>query len=454
MVQPDLVLGGGLGGLVAALRLKQIRPQSEVVLIESSSNLGGALRGCTAMGADFDLGTHIPQQTGIPAIDGLLEQSVPEDLLRRMPSRIGDRSGTMNGANLCVESGFPDLLGSNPSIAGEVVAHVLAGVKVSESTAIRGTPVRDVAERWFGPRATRESVLPLVAKLFGPIDGLSGFALELANLTRVRAADEPTWMAHRHDSAFRGRIAFPDQARLPVEYSHSRMSLYPLRGGSGAFVAGLVGLCNEAGVRILNGHRVVALDPESRRVDLSTGPERVTLAYRSLLSTLGPLLTIQLLRGEAMPGSDRVRYRLVHHLADPAPTPDACYLYDHELASPIFRVTCYRAFSGMPDDVRLTTEVLGRDDIPDVALASTIERRLIEAGVLRVGSTVRSEVMGVRGGFPVPSVETFRNYAAAADALRRYEGPELVVTGVGSDGSAFFQGEVLRHVHASLNRLA
>jgi phytoene dehydrogenase-like protein len=66
-----IVVGGGVCGLMAALLLKQ--SFKKVTIIEQSERVGGLFRSIKdELGAYYDMGSHIPNATGIEALDTLL----------------------------------------------------------------------------------------------------------------------------------------------------------------------------------------------------------------------------------------------------------------------------------------------------------------------------------------------------------------------------------------------
>lgn len=451
-----VVLGGGIGGLVAGLLLKRRDAGSEVTILEGSASLGGAMRGCSRMGEIFDLGTHILQQTGIPEVDSLVEASVHPDDLIRMPSSVGDFAGTFHGDSVRLETPYLDLLHADPVVAGSVVQHVVGGEIHAERRATgdpRSAPVSAVAEAWFGRDAAESFVVPLVGRLFGDRQLLSGFALELANLTRVRAADSGTWMAHSPSPWFRSRIAYPDQRSLPAKFRHARKSLYARNGNSGTFVDGLLRQCVAEGVRIETESRVQQIDLARRLIDVALGGDRRSIGYDRLVSTLGASVTAILLGEETPVEAERIEYRLVHHVLRHEARSEGCYFYDHDRQSPIFRVTNYGAFSGRSDDRRLTTEILGANDVADDRIGELVERRLVAVGLVDDGGFLNRVVDRQRAGFPLPTVETFARYRHSARKVATLEDGRFVVGGVGSSGTAFFQNEIVRDLYRRIDQL-
>lgn len=448
-----VVLGGGMSGLMAGLLAQRKCPNAKTLVIEASSRLGGVMAGGRAMGECFDLGTHIPQEIGIGAIDELFERALDPSSLQRMSSEVGDRAGTLVGERMFVDTSYLDLLHLNPEIAQRVVSHIVGKPQMDRSdphTPIRLQPAEEVARDWFGDYATRTMILPILRNWFGDTDSLSGFALELVNLTRLRVVDELMWLSHASSSSFRQRVAFPSQLCLPAEYRHNRKSIYPKYGSSLDFVKGLERLCAEQAVEISIRSRVKSIDLDSRRMKLERNDGQLEVGFRRLISTLGPVHTLPLVEGSPSLVIERCGSKIIHHVAKKPIKSELCYIYVYSAKSPVFRITNYRAFSGRSDDCRFTSELLAPETIGDEFAVMEADKVLQSSGLVEVGESLQSSIeLGV-AGFPSPKISTFVQFHLAAAQLAPLESDDFIVTGVGAQGTAFFQSEILRHLHLRL----
>ena len=73
-----VIPGGGIAGLFAALVVKDLRPDANVVVIDSENKLGGLLSELVHDGVSFDIGVHTFYETGFPEIDSLLFSITPD----------------------------------------------------------------------------------------------------------------------------------------------------------------------------------------------------------------------------------------------------------------------------------------------------------------------------------------------------------------------------------------
>lgn len=448
-----VVLGGGISGLIAALLVRESDSDGSIIVFESSERLGGAVAGSQFLGSDFDLGTHIFQETGVNRVDGLLRQAVGEANLNVMDSSEGDRAGTIVDDRIYQDTQYLNLSELNRDLAIHVVDHVTQGASSVEAlsfSGVRHRPIATVANSWFGRHTTDSILLPTISKWFGDPEPLSGFALELANLTRLQAANESVWQHHARSRWFRMRIAYPDQKRLPLEFRHTRKSLYPRYGSSQKFVDGLKKMCIFSNIKIATKTRLSHVDLVTRRASISGETLSGQLSFRRLVSTLGPLSTVSLIGGGTGVQADRVETRIVNHLLSSPTDSDLCYLYVHTRNTPVFRITNYRAFSGHSDDRRLTTELISPAQLTDDRVILEAEKILYGSGLLNGNSKVKSEIVPYPGGFPRPTVAMFGAYLAASRDLEPLTSDDFVVSGVGAAGSVFFQNEVLLHLHSKL----
>jgi ribulose 1,5-bisphosphate synthetase/thiazole synthase len=107
----QVIVGGGLAGLVAAATLLRQVPGKDILILEREVTLGGLLAGAhyPEQGLYFDRGTHLFRETGVTEIDALLQKMAGEENIRMFSSSQGGHAGAIYQGRLQHNSHFPDV---------------------------------------------------------------------------------------------------------------------------------------------------------------------------------------------------------------------------------------------------------------------------------------------------------------------------------------------------------
>lgn len=449
------IVGAGIGGLVAAWRLLQLRPDARITLIDRDTRVGGLLSGGIhgEAGIYFDTGTHIPQETGVEAVDGFLQSCVPpQDLIVYTPPS-GDVSGAVFAGIYQSNSHFPDLRG-HPTLTATADS-VRARVREhgSAQPLQRAAPLAQQLRDRFGADYADRVLLPRLSAMYGlAIEDLCAFALELPGVTRVIVDDLQTWIARAaDDQAYRAIVGVPDQAELPAAFRHGRRSYYSTRHGSSAFMSGAEETLRAAGVTFRLGARLEDVDTVANRVVYSDTAGRTGLDHDVLVLSAGIMPAASML-GHDLRGLefDRPLRHQVFHMILPEPAATAC-CYGYNLDDGAwYRFTNYHAFSGDPDDLRLTVEVLGEHEGEPEAIAARVRSDLFDKGLLRSGDGTLVGHVELASGFPRPSVKNFAALAGVRDAVTARLPANVMLGGVATGREVFFQNEVVMAIYNGL----
>ncbi|PKM28733.1 MAG: hypothetical protein CVV07_13405 [Gammaproteobacteria bacterium HGW-Gammaproteobacteria-11] len=452
----QVIVGGGLAGLVAAASLLPRMSGKDILILEREATLGGLLAGVhyPEQGLYFDKGTHLFRETGETEIDAMLQRMAGEESIRMFSPGQGGHAGAVYQGRLQHNSHFPDVRQhpDRQTMLDDVWGVVTGMQPIRPITTSES--VTEVALERFGEAYVNGVLSPILTQLFKrPASELAGFAALLCGLTRLVGYDQRDWLAHCGNERFRELIAVPDQREMPVSCANV-LRRYYFKGGTAGFVESAERYLAAQGVRIIRQTHELSCDIQSR-----------TIGWRDERGDAFQEEFTQLILGNGVVGAARqlnidlstfgferpILHRLVHmQLARPVES-DLCYFYAFDPGLDFFRVTNYRAFSGESDDRRITIEILANEHLADVELASVMEEQLGRIGICRPGSVLWSDVQRLHTGFPVPTVKNM-NAMRTLDAYLRQSLPAYVrLCGVGVDGGVFFQNEVIQNVFRTLS---
>lgn len=451
------IIGAGISGLVAAARATELCPGRRIVVIDQAERPGGLLSGTyyTDPVLYFDIGTHIFKETGRPEIDRLLRETVHKDDLIYMDQQTGDLSGAIYKGQLQTNSHFPDLRDKTDLSSVRKALRSLAVEGTPQLDMDRMRPLVEVSRARFGAAYTEQVVSPILAHVFDrPAADLATFSLFLPGITRAILDNAHEWHSHEGNDVYRALIAYPEQRSLPVSYRHGHGHFYTKRHGSNGVVQGLANHIASTGVELLMRAKITSLAVDTGQLVLQPAegaPE--TISADQIIFATGAIGTARLLGQDlSKAGLDRPMSHWVLNLELDASSPsDLCYLYGFDTDCDWYRVTNYAAFSGQPDDRRLTVEVLGDRIGNPKDSATRIAQQLYDYGIAG-SSTIRfADGFNLRAGFPVPSTRNLQGIQAISEQVRAQIGPNHILCGVGSQNGVFFQNEVLSSTYDSVS---
>lgn len=442
------VIGSGICGLLAAALIKHRQPDSRVDIFESASEAGGLLAGHTYgdKGLSFDIGTHIFRETGERELDQLLINALPHEEWQFFPAPIGDISGCLFNGQLQFGSHFPDLrqLPSYSQIRNEIETQICSleplGFKADE-------PALEVLRKRFGHTVTDRVLSPILAGIFGcAIDQQSAMSLMLSGATRVILDNENDWNSRAVDSRYREIAGHPDQLRLPTVFQKNLTSFYPKEGGTATVIRRLVDKLKGSGVNLhmASGITCLAQIGDACSITWRSCDGEVHCANYDMAVWTAGLVSLARLQGANLVdfGFDRpLKHAVAHFRFDQSTQLPVYYLHAFEQEAPFFRVTNYAAFSGKPDDGRLTVEMIG-EKVGEPDLLDQVLSSLKRYGIVR-GSPLFADLRLLGAGFPMPSTSN-------SDALKRLRhvtleksSASLIGCGIQSEPHLFFQTDVL-----------
>ena len=390
-----LILGGGLAGLAAALRLDELGVRSWRV-IERDARPGGLLKTHRADGVTID---HLPH----------VFFSRDAALTARFRELVGEVHEHRHHLGLRWRNGWIDFPFQD---------HLFQLDPAERRRALVGLLTRPPARRGHVDLAT------FARQRFG--DGVVELFFRPYNQklwqTRLEGMDSD-WLGAKLRLPDAGDLADSvlGTPRAEAEFAPHARFLYPRRGGIQSLVDGLVARLGPE--RLSLGEAVTRLDLGRRTVDTSRG----TYAFGRAVCTL-PLALVPALAGldRLRPVARRLRGTRVtgvQVVADRLNLPDFQWIYVPDPATPYYRLTrvdhlCPDAAGGRPALLAEVAEPAGARTRPEV-LADRVLAALEADGVLARAEVRHRAAFAFAPAYPVPHRHGRDDRRRLTQALRR-----------------------------------
>lgn len=447
-------IGGGIVGVFAALRARQLRPGASIVLVEQDDALGGLLRSDRhPNGLDFDRGTHVLSETGVREIDALLFDGLDAAHWRVFEGAERDLCGLLLGDE--VREGSPFLPAQSTMVRDRLAAHLAPSDEtVANLDALLAARFgRQIADGVF-----REPIRNLYRR---ELECLDPFVAGQLPLSRVVADEMAAWLSGAEDGSYRTLVACPDQRQLPRQYASPLKAMYPRRMGIGQLFDKLSRQLAQANVEVhlstaLSGVRVRGGRVEGLNFLAADGAGWSIEGEIELIWAVPPFPLPRLLGLPLRPAEVTSGWKTV--IADfcvPVQRRLGCYYYIDYDDNDAFRLTNYSALSDEAATCEaspFTLELWWRNEAPPTPEAA--EKVIVER-FRRLGIIGQSEIPGIRLRFPSQGLvlATTGNIAALAEfgeAVRQASPSNLTGIGLLSEPRLFFTGDMLRSAERRL----
>jgi phytoene dehydrogenase-like protein len=448
----NVVVGGGIAGLLAALLLAE-QGGRNVVVIERENRVGGLLR-CFDYGeyGVFDYGMHNMYETGIAPLDELLFSLLPEKDWQILERGARDLAGVVFNGIVQHNSPFPDLRSLPRKQWETCVLGFFRQLETQESRG-HGSAWEDVNTRMG--TAVAEVIDLALRKQFGkPAQELAPFATRLTTLSRVVMFSEGPFADLMGSSMLRDRLAWPEQRTLPAQWQSGRKAYYPRQYGMYRVINALLARLQAAGVEVLTGAQVQSLEMKDGRINSLTvehGPVKRAISLERIVWTSGlpavaQLLDLDLSGYRFDPPRKTVVVNLL--LRHPPNMGDLYYLYCYETGCHTFRITNFTGYcegahraGGWPVAVELLLDapLPGAAGIKRMALDELNRFKVVASD----GDVIFSAVEPLATGFPMPSVNNFQALSDIRERIAATKLNNLTLLGILSEENVFFQRDVL-----------
>ncbi|KAF7787136.1 hypothetical protein PRUB_a4004 [Pseudoalteromonas rubra] len=447
-----VVVGGGICGMVAAVLLKQRFDQ--VVLIEQADTVGGLF--CSvkdSSGAAYDMGSHIPNATGVAELDDILFADADTDSWHKIARLC---SGNYFAGSWDLNSPFPDA-----SKLPQDIYQKGCGELINHTDLPQSGLIYEYCANSLGIVFTESIVVPILRKLYGqdaPLKRLT-MAAGLFGFTRILALPADVAATLKQLPAFDAKLGYQRESDFQQRKAQDNLSevtyYYPTTGeGIGYWVTQLQKRVEQAGVEIITSERVAQIVHQNNKVtSLTLANSARTLACDFLFWSAPPFIALGAMGLTPARGQVTLRTALIFHLNFDRPLLDnkSHYLWVWDANSAIFRLTLYPNLTGQNQHHHLSAEILCSPDEVASFSESEIIEQLKSMGIVDPhAQCVSGQTQVINNTFPVPTTEfqavNQQNYETLTGCV-----DNVVVSGRFS-GKCWRQAEVLVEAYESIMR--
>ncbi|MBQ4879339.1 FAD-dependent oxidoreductase [Pseudoalteromonas luteoviolacea] len=451
--QNAVIVGGGVCGLVSSLLLK--KRGYNVVLIEQAERIGGLF--CSikdSKGAAYDMGSHIPNATGIEELDQILFGHVDDKSQWNTIDKL--ESGNYFSGSWDLTSPFPNAQKLEPAVYSQGCGELINLTHQPSEQFIYDHCINSL-----GVVFTHSIVVPILQKLYGKLTDIRGLTMEagLFGFTRILALPADVAAQLKELPAFDSKLGYQTEQDFLARKERDKLSdvkyFYPNNGeGIGHWVQELLAHVEKAGVEVITSERVKKIVRSGTQIThIELASDRV-LSCDLLFWSAPPFIALNALGIEPQRGQMELRTAVIFHLNfdKPLTNQKSHYLWVWDSSTDIFRLTLYPNLDKSVSHHHLSAEILcSPDEVSSYLLEDVVAQLKAMCVIDEDAQVISSQTQVINNTFPVPTKE-FKDVNLHNFELLDKSVDNLIVSGRYS-GKCWRQADVLIDAYNSIKEL-
>lgn len=437
-----IVVGSGISGMYAALRIKMANVNYEVTLLETQSKLGGLLSGIDVAGINFDTGVHTFYETGHRDLDEILYSIIPSGGWVDLVGTGRDIGGAFYGGSMHFGNAYLGFQHLNPNQRAMLEKEFLELPAPDGNIA---NIASDYLAKRYGKTMSEEYLNPIVQKFTGrPAHSVHSNVASILPLSRVNLLSHEIDTRVLSGDAYNSRLAFSDQRRMPTELVSTRKAYYPRRYGTQLYIDAFEHKLNDLGVRTIKSVKIS--DIQLDRLVLN---EVDTIEFDEVIWTPNPLSFSRFTQKKAT--APKVlpiqKTAIVSYVVKSEPNmKDLYYAYSHDPRHSTHRFSSPVTFcddSKVADGFRFTNEIVYHDNLTESEIENISTSELEGMGIFYKSDIKLAHATKIEGGYPDLSHDLVLDALRNIDELKNMTSRNIHFVGMLSKPNLFFQNDIL-----------
>ena len=457
----NVIVGAGLNGLVLA-RLLQKTTTRKIVLLDIAPTAGGLFQSWSyPKYGVYDYGVHVFQDTGVPAIESVIREALPEDDWQVLHGFRREIAGLYFNGRLQTNSAFLDFRDHKDRDA--LFGGMLKSLNTGFTTASDQMSFnRDISGK-FGERILKQIISPIVQGIYGhDVNDLQKLASTLTPFHRVIFCDELVMPDLMKSEGIRGRLGYPEQRNLPPQYASGLASYYPRKFGMQKVIDSLVASFIARGGELHLGASIHPFEGKDQRISTlaftkSGETSLIENVDRCIWTAALPSLFRNVLGQRQfsiehdMPPQTWILNLATNQKPEMA---DLYFYYSYLEGGNAFRISNPLNYSEDHSRVQdggypLCIEAVfpAGNQISVVDMKKKLIEELVKMKVIGQDSVIFADLQRLSAGFPMPTLKNARGIAAMRNFIHEEGFKNVIPVGIQSESDLFYYRDVLRYGH-------